>query len=233
MRISSELIKELQKRIDVSYEEAEIYLKKARGDIDYAEYLIKKKRNSSWGHTRNEGRRLFEDMLIYRMIITRKDEVLINLPVLIVVVFFLIVSSNLFLVILIFAVGFLTECELKIQKTGKKREEEDNIVYKYEKEYNSNKAQNTEVKGESKLNNKDNNKNDIKYNNADIEVEIKEELKEVTKETNKGIKEGIKEQPKTRIQKEQKIDNSIVDKSNTNVSENDNDDDYYEIIIEE
>lgn len=229
MRISSELIKELQRRIDVSYEEAEIYLKKARGDIDYAEYLIKKKRNSSWGHTKNEGRRLFEDMLIYRMIITRKQEVLINLPVLVVVVFFLIVSSNLFLVILIFAVGFLTECELKIQKTGKKREEEDNIVYKYEKEYNSNKAQNTEVKGESKNNNKDGNKDDIKYNYADIEVEVKEEVKEVKKET----KEGIKEQPKKRIQKEQKIDNSIVNQSSTNVSKNDNDDDYYEIIIEE
>ena len=130
MKISSEQVKELKKRIDISYEEGEAYLKKARGDIEYAVFLIKKKRKSTWGNTKSEVKNIFDDFLMYKMLVTRHNEVLINLPVLYVLfVIFIISSKSMVFLIIIIGIGVMTECELKIVKKDKSYEDY-NIIYK-------------------------------------------------------------------------------------------------------
>lgn len=224
MKISSELIKELKKRIDVSYEEAEYFLKKAKKDIDYAEYLVKKKRNSSWNNNRKKVSKLFGNIFTYRMTITRKDELLLNLPVVIIIMLLVLMSPmELGFYILIFAVLLLTECELKIIRHNKKIDEtEENIIYKYHTE---------DVKAEERTNI---NVEKTFKNEYDVNKNSSREInKEYRKESNKEVLDSKKVND-VNDKVDSHISNNIVKETNLSDNKvNKKDDEYYEIIIKE
>lgn len=116
MIISEELIRELQRRVDVSYEEAERYLKKAKGDINLAVYRIKRKDTSLWSKIKKH----LSDLLKYRFIMTRREKLLIDLPIWIVFVLIFIAKGNgyfrLFWLFIVFVIALIAECEVKVIK---------------------------------------------------------------------------------------------------------------------
>lgn len=118
--ISQELVRELQKKIDISYEEAEHYLKKSKGNIDMALFLIHKKRHSRWERMKSS----VAELMKYKIIITRKEQILINIPVLIFafLIFIYSVGRNLFPLIVLFIIALVLECEVRIYKEGEEIE---------------------------------------------------------------------------------------------------------------
>ena len=123
MYISEEMIREVQKRIEVSYEEAAVYLKKAKGNINHAVYLISKKRNSSWEGFKSAINDVFNSLIQYRIIITRKDRVLLDIPLMLlgVLIFIDDFYSHLFPLFVIFMLILLTECKMKIEREERKQ----------------------------------------------------------------------------------------------------------------
>lgn len=118
MKISEELVRELQKRIDVSYEEAEATLKRTKGDVNMAIFLIMKRRNSGWERLKASFTDAFMKLLQYRLILTRKKKVLIDLPLLLIALIVLIDGTydRFFPLFIIFITALVCECEVKIQK---------------------------------------------------------------------------------------------------------------------
>lgn len=76
----NEQIRSLQEREDLSFEEAQYYLKKASGDIDKAVYLIQKKRNSWYQGAKAKIKAIILGFWRYRLRIYRQDRTFINLP---------------------------------------------------------------------------------------------------------------------------------------------------------
>lgn len=118
MKISEEMVRQLQKRIDVTYEEAEDYLNRAKGDIDLAYEMIMRKRNSTGERIVSGFSQILDNLMKYRFIITRKQELILNIPLLIVVLFFALdgLINNIFVVIVLLVIALATECEFKIKK---------------------------------------------------------------------------------------------------------------------
>lgn len=104
-----ELIRDLQEREELSFEEAQYYLKKAGGDLDRAIYLIYKRKNS-WLYKLG---RVLKDRIMafwqYRIVICRADRMFINIPFYI--FFFLILTVSMtgitFLLLLLIMVGLV------------------------------------------------------------------------------------------------------------------------------
>jgi len=75
-----ELIRDLQEREELSFEEAQYYLKKAGGDLDRAIYLVYKRKNS-WCYKFDQA---LKDKITafwqYRIVICRADRMFINIP---------------------------------------------------------------------------------------------------------------------------------------------------------
>lgn len=234
MHISEELVRELQKRIDVSYEEAEYFLKKTKGDVNMAVYLIMKKRDSSWEKFKTS---LWE-LMKYRFIMTRKGETIINLPLLLIVIFVLLYSigKNIFPLIVIFAIVLLTECEVRIEKvengnehschrtqncsSGNKKQESNTF---YEQHSNPDTKQQTTKEWQ-------------KQPKQDQDRELKRELKK-----EQQSKQQPRQQPRQQSKQEQNIilpnvgqeviKSQQINKPSNNLNEAE--DDYYEIVIEE
>ncbi|MBC7959766.1 MAG: hypothetical protein H7X94_07860 [Vallitaleaceae bacterium] len=119
MKITEEMVRELQKKVDVTYEEAEYTLNRTKGDINAAHYLIMRRRNSSWERFKESAHDVFVQMLKYRLIITRKSKVLLDLPLLLL---FLLVAldgfyRHLLPLVLIFIGILVFECEVRIEKS--------------------------------------------------------------------------------------------------------------------
>lgn len=119
MNISEEMVRELQKRVDVSYEEAEYTLKRTRGDINMALYIIMKRRNSGWERFKASFSDIFSKLIRYRLILTRKGKTLVDLPLILLVVLVLIdgVYRHMFPLFVIFILALVFECEVKIVKS--------------------------------------------------------------------------------------------------------------------
>ena len=104
-----ELIRDLQEREELSFEEAQYYLKKAGGDLDRAIYLVYKRKNS-WCYKFG---RVLKDRITafwqYRIVICRADRMFINIPFYI--FFFLILTVSMtgitFLLLLLIMVGLV------------------------------------------------------------------------------------------------------------------------------
>jgi Tfp pilus assembly PilM family ATPase len=82
MIITEKMIRELQRRVNVSYEEAERLLRKAGGNIDIAQALAEKHLNSLLGRLTKECERLINATLIYRLKVYKEKDVFLNMPIL-------------------------------------------------------------------------------------------------------------------------------------------------------
>ncbi|MDA3847690.1 MAG: hypothetical protein PF505_14320 [Vallitaleaceae bacterium] len=114
MKITEEMIRALQQKIDISYEDAERYLQKAKGDVDIAVLLYKEKQNSFSGKI-NSG---LGGFLKYRIVITREGRLLVDLPIALLLLLFLINSNveRFFIIGVLFVIALIAECEFKIEK---------------------------------------------------------------------------------------------------------------------
>ena len=118
MIITDKMIKELQRRIDVSYEEAERYLKRAGGNIDLAESYAKKRRGTFLNRLLIEVEKLLNASLIYHFRVTRKKHTLMDIPIFtIFILFFIIGDQSFFRLSVVFIVGALiSECHMELHR---------------------------------------------------------------------------------------------------------------------
>lgn len=114
MKITEEMIRALQAKVDISYEEAERYLQKAKGDVDVA-YLLYKEKQNSFSERASSG---ISGFLQYRFRIVRKGRTLIDLPIAIILLVMLLdgIWNRAYVLILLFVIALVVECEFKIDK---------------------------------------------------------------------------------------------------------------------
>lgn len=118
MNISEELVRELQSRIDISYEEAEYFLKRSRGNIDLALEMIHNKRSSSSEKAKTGLQQILTNLFEYRFIMMKKDEVFVNIPFAFILLFLLFdgLYENVFFMLVIIVIALALEIEVKIKK---------------------------------------------------------------------------------------------------------------------
>ena len=118
MKVTSDMVKDLQKRVDVTYEEAERILIKTSGNIDKAEHLINRRRNSKTSRFMDEAERIYKELLTYYFKITRKEEILVNVPLLVVVGLFLVMTMDTKIWVGIITIGLilLSESDVSIYR---------------------------------------------------------------------------------------------------------------------
>lgn len=118
MIITEKMIKELQRRIDVSYEEAERYLRRAGGNLDIAEAYAYRRANSFIGRIFREFEKLINATLIYRIRLYKKEDLFINLPVFYFIVFALIIGmdKSLFVGVVFIIFSLVADCNIEIVK---------------------------------------------------------------------------------------------------------------------
>lgn len=114
MKITEEMIRALQAKVDISYEEAERYLQKAKGDVDVA-YLLYKEKQNSFSERASSG---ISGFLQYRFRIVRKGRTLIDLPIAIILLVMLLdgIWNRAYVLIFLFIIALVVECEFKIDK---------------------------------------------------------------------------------------------------------------------
>lgn len=120
MIITKELIIELQKRVEATYEEAEKCLRRTGGNIDQAAYLLHRRKHSSFNRLSEEFEKLIRMTIEYHFILIRKTEIMLNLPIFVIIIFLLMINPKNWLIFgaVFIAIALLTECELRIQKKG-------------------------------------------------------------------------------------------------------------------
>lgn len=233
MHISEELVRELQKRIDVTYEEAEYFLKRTKGDINMAVFLIMKKRNSSW----EKFKASLWELMKYRFILTRKGETIINLPLLLLALFILLygIERHIFPLIVIFITILITECEVRIEKldwpdrtckkrsnnySGEKKEPSETYKY-YEEQPKQQYKQEQEIKQELK-------KAPYQAKTNSGQEMTKENKEQPVYETKQKLKKDMIQQTP---ENEKQQSSELIQKPTNNLNEVE--DDYYEVVIEE
>lgn len=127
MKITSEDVKAVQQRIEVTYEEAERYLIKADGDIELAVYRLSKRQESSLSKFIEEAKRIGLELLTYYIKIEKKDKVFLNFPLAFLVLFFAIVTMDTKIWVLVVSMGIIliSESQVSIYKEEKL---EDSVV---------------------------------------------------------------------------------------------------------
>ncbi len=83
-----------------------------------AMYLITKRRNSGWERFKTSLRDIFSQLILYRLILTRKGKLLLDLPLIVLVVLVLIdgVYRHLFPLFVVFLLVLIFECDMRIEK---------------------------------------------------------------------------------------------------------------------
>jgi len=121
MKITSEDIKAVQSRMDVTYEEAERYLLKANGDIELAIYLIGEKKGSNLSKFMTELNRIAKELMTYYVKIDRKKEILLNLPLIMIVLFLVFLEVETKIWVLVIGIGaiLISESQVTIYKRSK------------------------------------------------------------------------------------------------------------------
>ncbi|MDF1616536.1 hypothetical protein [Petrocella sp. FN5] len=121
MKITSEDVKAVQARMDVTYEEAERYLVKANGDIELAIYLIEEKKASNLSKFMTELNRIAKELMTYYVKIDRKKEVLLNLPLIMIVLFLVFLEVETKIWVLVIGIGaiLISESQVTIYKRSK------------------------------------------------------------------------------------------------------------------
>ncbi len=117
----NELIRNLQEREELSFEEAQYYLKKAGGDPERAAYLVRRHRNSLFRRFLRGFKETFSSFWRYRFIICRQDRTFVNIPFF---VFFILIGMTMsvteveffLLAMLLTAVVILSGSEMSLKK---------------------------------------------------------------------------------------------------------------------
>ncbi|MBN2222886.1 MAG: DUF4342 domain-containing protein [Vallitaleaceae bacterium] len=124
MIITDKVIRELQRRVDLSYEEAERYLRRAGGNIDMAESYARRKNSSLFNRIFREVEKMIDAMLIYRISIYKDEDHIMNMPILIfVILYFLIgVDKAIFVTVVFIVIALLADCNMKIHKVHRQEE---------------------------------------------------------------------------------------------------------------
>lgn len=118
MIITEKMIRELQRRVDISYEDAEKSLRRAGGNIEIAEEHALKKANSFGTRFFRELEKIINATLIYRIKVDKHDDVFLNVPIIGVLLMMLVIGVNktLLLGVVFIILALLAECNLQIHK---------------------------------------------------------------------------------------------------------------------
>jgi hypothetical protein len=124
MIITDKIIRELQRRVDVSYEDAERYVRRAGGNIDMAEAYARRKQNSLFHRAFRGIENLLNITFVYRLKVYRKDDVLMDMPIFLFFVLLLIVGIDRTITVgVIFVIiALVAECQLKLHKLENQEE---------------------------------------------------------------------------------------------------------------
>ncbi|WP_113674659.1 hypothetical protein [Vallitalea guaymasensis] len=125
-------IEYILKKMNISYADAEKALIKSKGDLNKALKYLNKKKNSFCRRTANKIKDIILDIFKYKLIITRKNETLINLPVaLVLFVLFFLRMRYIYLTLVDFLfvllIIILTDCKVVIQKKNE-YSQADNLI---------------------------------------------------------------------------------------------------------
>ena len=121
MIITDKMIRELQRRVEVSYEDAERYLRRAGGNIDMAEAHIRRKKNSFFHRLFKGIENLINITFIYRLKVYRKEDVFIDMPVFLFFVLLFIIGMDKTITtgVIFIIIALVAECQLKLHKIEK------------------------------------------------------------------------------------------------------------------
>ncbi|GKX31049.1 hypothetical protein SH1V18_35290 [Vallitalea longa] len=116
-------IEYILKKMNISYADAEKALRKSKGDLNKAIRYLNKKKNSIFRRMFSKLKDIIVDMLKYKLIIIRKNETLMNLPIMVILIFLLFLRMryiylsfiDLLFVLLII---IITDCKVIIQKNN-------------------------------------------------------------------------------------------------------------------
>ena len=118
-------IEYILKKMNISYADAEKALIKSKGNLDKAIKYLNKKKNSFFRRMFSKIGDIFIDIFKYKLIITRKNETIINLSIMVILIFLLFLRMRyiyfsfidlLFILLLI----IVTDCKVVIQKENSK-----------------------------------------------------------------------------------------------------------------
>ena len=129
MKITSEEVKALQSRIDVTYEDAEKLLIRCGGNMDKAVRMHEQKLDALPNKFSTEAKRIFKELLTYYIKITKNDDILMDLPLVIIVGFFLIMNVDLKVWIAVISIGIILISESTVS-IYKKEKVDDSIIVK-------------------------------------------------------------------------------------------------------
>ncbi|WZL80055.1 hypothetical protein QBE53_09575 [Vallitaleaceae bacterium 9-2] len=118
MIITDKMIRELQRRVDVSYEDAERYVRRAGGNIDMAEAYARKKQNS-FSHRFFRGiENLISTTFVYRLKVYRSDDVFMDMPIFLffILLFIIGVDKTITIGVIFIIIALVAECQLKLHK---------------------------------------------------------------------------------------------------------------------
>ncbi len=218
MVITEEMIRELQNEVDISYEEAEKFLRQAKGNIEIAKRHAKKKQNSFWNRLFKEFEKIVNATLVYRLRIYKKDDDFVNVPIIIFIVILVIgeLEKTLFLGVIFVIWALLADCNLQLNKVDRK---EDFKFYR--------------TVSKSKTNKPNINKPTNNYNKPVLEEII--ETQETQELENQELKLQELESQELEPQKLEPVDIEIMGDtphSGEYHDDDDDDDDYYEVTID-
>jgi hypothetical protein len=129
-------------KMNISYAEAEKALNKSNGNIDKAISYLDRKQTSIIRKIIDKINSILKKIMSYKLIITRKGELLINLPIFIIVIGTFLLSVSLDdinitppEIIIILLIIILSDCKILIDYNNKKytthNNKEDNIIHSY------------------------------------------------------------------------------------------------------
>lgn len=123
-------IEYILKKMNISYADAEKALVKSKGDLNKAIRYLNKKKNSFFRKMFSRIKDIFVDMLKYKLIISRKNESLINLPIIIILIFLLIlrlryIYLTFFDLLFVLLIIIVTDCKVVIQKKNENADDND------------------------------------------------------------------------------------------------------------
>jgi len=124
MIITEKMIRELQKRVDLSYEEAERFLKRAGGNIDLAEAYAYKRANSFMNRLVREIEKLIAVTMNFRLQVYREEDLFVNVPLLAFGVLIVLIGFDQFLLVSVVGIVFalVANCSIHINKSDKESE---------------------------------------------------------------------------------------------------------------
>lgn len=120
MVIKDSDIEIILQRVNVSYAEAERALIKSKGDINRAIRYLEKKENNFAKKIFSKMNKLILNLVYYQLVITRKGETLLNLPIILITFFFIFFEDLKYVeMIFLLLIVILTDCKVSIHKKNK------------------------------------------------------------------------------------------------------------------